>query len=477
MSTTSNLHLPYILAAQAQKHVTHNEALRNLDALVQLAVADRDLAAPPSSPAEGDRYIVAASATGAWAGQTGRVAAWQDGAWQFYVPRIGWLAWVHDESAVYIYAGSAWTLFAGGGSSVNPTPLVGVNATADTTNRLSISSPASLFNHQGAGHQVKVNKNAAGDTASFLFQTGFSGRSEIGMTGDDKLHFKVSPDGSTWNEAITIASDGRVGFGTTDPAGVGGDVVLFGNVNSAKIAKVYNASAGGSASARFDLATGVANAYAIFGINNSGGAPAFLMAGGSGINGMYLDWGQHQLRSSNGVARLVVDASGHTKPGIDNTYSCGTSAARWSAVYAANGTIQTSDARDKIVTGRLEGVAGRLIDAVEPVLFRWVDGGNEIVADGVEATNETHPQTGEAILRQKHRVESRPGHRMHAGFMAQDVKAALDSAGLDFAAWGLDDRNDPDSRQWLRPDQLVPLLWQAIRELRAEVAALNSRAR
>jgi hypothetical protein len=58
MSNTTHLQLPYLLASQAQKHVTHNEALRLLDAMVQLAVLDRDLTAPPGSPADGDRYIV-----------------------------------------------------------------------------------------------------------------------------------------------------------------------------------------------------------------------------------------------------------------------------------------------------------------------------------------------------------------------------------------------------------------------------------
>lgn len=77
---TPNLILPYILAAQAQKHVTHNEAVRMLDALVQLAVADRSLAAPPASPAEGARYIVAPSPTGAWSGHANHIAAYQDGA-------------------------------------------------------------------------------------------------------------------------------------------------------------------------------------------------------------------------------------------------------------------------------------------------------------------------------------------------------------------------------------------------------------
>ncbi len=69
---TPNLGLPYIMAAQSQKHVTHNEAIRALDAIVQLAVLDRDLAAPPGSPADGARYIVGGSPTGAWSGHAGR---------------------------------------------------------------------------------------------------------------------------------------------------------------------------------------------------------------------------------------------------------------------------------------------------------------------------------------------------------------------------------------------------------------------
>jgi len=274
MDETANLKLPYILAAQSQKHVTHNEALRALDAIVQLAVTDKDLGTPPGSPADGDRYIVGASPTGSWSGHATQVAAWQDGAWAFYVPVAGWLAWVTDESQSYLFAGGgwipapggggaslvpkgawshattyatgdlveheghaflsniddnlanepdaatpgstgAWTYFSvltgggggGGGEgveSVNPVSLVGVNATADTTDRLSVASPASLFSHEGAGHQLKINKDEAGDTASVLFQTNFSGRAEFGLVGDDNFHVKVSADGSVWREAIVI---------------------------------------------------------------------------------------------------------------------------------------------------------------------------------------------------------------------------------------------------------------------------------
>jgi hypothetical protein len=227
---TPNLKLPYILAAQAQKHVTHNEAIRILDAIVQIAVLDRDLTAPPGSPAEGARYIVAPAGTGAWLSKDGQIAAFQDGAWAYYAPREGWIAWVADEDRLYAWDGSAW-IVAGGG--VNPTPLVGVNATADTTNRLSLNSPASLFNHEGAGHQLKINKHAAADTGSVLFQTNFSGRAELGLAGDDDCHVKVSPDGSAWHEAIVIdRASGNVSFPNTPGLSGSGEANTSSNAGS-----------------------------------------------------------------------------------------------------------------------------------------------------------------------------------------------------------------------------------------------------
>lgn len=209
MEKTTNLKMPFIMPSQAQKHVTHNEALLALDVLVQLSVLDRDLAAPPPLPAEGSRYIIAAPATGAWAGKAGQVAAWQDGAWAYHPPASGWLAWVADEQRILAYDGSGWvdTL----SFAVNPASMVGINTIADTTNRLAVKSPAVLFDNQGSGHQVKVNKAAAGDTASVLFQTGYSGRAEFGLTGDDDWHVKVSPDGTAWTEALKVScGDGRV---------------------------------------------------------------------------------------------------------------------------------------------------------------------------------------------------------------------------------------------------------------------------
>lgn len=73
------------------------------------AVKTRTLTAPPASPASGDSYIVAATATGAWAGKENQIAVWDGAAWQFGVPREGWTAWVDDENVLIGHIGTAWT--------------------------------------------------------------------------------------------------------------------------------------------------------------------------------------------------------------------------------------------------------------------------------------------------------------------------------------------------------------------------------
>ncbi len=142
---TPHLGLPYIAAAQAQKHVTHNEALHVLDSIVQLAVLDRDLTAPPGSPAEGDRYIVGPSATGGWAGHDGEVAAYVDAAWSFYAPAAGWIAFVVDEATLYFWNGSAWASMQGVITALQNLALLGVGTTADATNPFSAKLNKALW--------------------------------------------------------------------------------------------------------------------------------------------------------------------------------------------------------------------------------------------------------------------------------------------------------------------------------------------
>lgn len=200
------LALPLLQPAQAQKHVTHNEALRILDIFVQLTVEEFEATDPPASPVEGLVYAVGPAATGDWFGATGLLATWVDGAWQFHTPTAGWIAAHAATSEVRVFTGSVWSAVTGGGAaSTQNLAGVGVNTTSDLTNRLNVSAPATLLSHEGAGHQVKVNKAGIADTASLLFQTGFSGRAELGLAGDDDFSLKLSADGSIWQEALKIA--------------------------------------------------------------------------------------------------------------------------------------------------------------------------------------------------------------------------------------------------------------------------------
>lgn len=202
---TTNLALPYILSAQSQKHVTHNEALRRLDGLVQLVI-QQETGTPPGSPAEGQCFAVAAAPTGAWSGKAGKVAFFADGAWLFLSPKDGWVAWFADADRQKIWTGTAW----GDLLSESTIPKLGVNTSADTTNRLAVSSAATLLNHAGAGHQLKLNKNASGDTLSLLYQTNWSGRAEMGLAGSNDFELKVSADGSAWATALRTTATGAV---------------------------------------------------------------------------------------------------------------------------------------------------------------------------------------------------------------------------------------------------------------------------
>jgi hypothetical protein len=198
------LSLPYLLPSQAQKHVTHNEALEILDASTQIAVAGRTANAPPPGPVEGDRHLVGSAPTGAWAGQAGRLAVLTNGGWRFVAPQAGWLIWVEDEATLWLHDGATLILPLAGTLADGDVTLLGVNAAADATNRLTVRAPATLFNAEGGSHNLKINKDAATDTASLLFQTGFSGRAEIGTTGSDALAVKVSANGTAWTTALSV---------------------------------------------------------------------------------------------------------------------------------------------------------------------------------------------------------------------------------------------------------------------------------
>jgi hypothetical protein len=106
--TTPNLALPELVASQAQKEVTHNEALAIIDALLCGGVVNRTQTAEPTSPANGDCYIVAATATGPFTGHENHLAHYYSGSWRFYIPKEGWHVRVKDEDIRVEWNGTAW---------------------------------------------------------------------------------------------------------------------------------------------------------------------------------------------------------------------------------------------------------------------------------------------------------------------------------------------------------------------------------
>ncbi|MGB3272573.1 MAG: DUF2793 domain-containing protein, partial [Xanthobacteraceae bacterium] len=223
MTETTNLKLPFIEAAQAQKHVTHNEALRILDAVIHLAVID-ERAVPPAVPQEGDRHIVAAGAEDAWAGHDHELAAFEDGAWRFVVPCAGWCAWSAADDAQLVFTGATWR----GLRALDNVPQLGVNTEADAGNLLAVKSNAALIAaiaeaDGGTGDvRLQLSKESEAGTASVFFSDGYVGRAEFGLIGGNVFRLKVSPDGAVWRDALSVDPQSGVAAMPLDALAHGG---------------------------------------------------------------------------------------------------------------------------------------------------------------------------------------------------------------------------------------------------------------
>lgn len=108
MALTDRLSLPLLAAGQAQKDITHNEALLLIDMAVQPVIESADLSTPPGSPSPGQCWAIAAGAAGAWDGQDGAIAAWTASGWLFAMPQNGWQAWALDRGNLVRFDGLEW---------------------------------------------------------------------------------------------------------------------------------------------------------------------------------------------------------------------------------------------------------------------------------------------------------------------------------------------------------------------------------
>jgi hypothetical protein len=148
--------------------------------------------------------------------------------------------------------------------------------------------------------------------------------------------------------------------------------------------------------------------------------------------------------------------SGALRPGSDNAQNCGTSDFRWISIFAVNGTIQTSDKREKVEVK--DSILGAdFIRSLKPVSYKW--------------------KVGQNIVDETSNITERPGLRTHWGFVAQDVKESIDSFGVDFGGWILTDPENPESSQGLRYDQFIAPLTKALQEALQKIDELENKVK
>ncbi|MEP2641799.1 DUF2793 domain-containing protein [Roseobacter sp.] len=206
--TSSCLSLPYILPSQAQKHVTHNEALRILDVLTQLGVLTDDQSVPPTAPVEGDRHIVGDAATDAWAGHDGAIALLENGLWQYFDPKPGWRAYVIGRESMVVYDGTDWIDLDSDELQDIATFGLGMETLPTTPFAAKLNSAlwTALYQADGGTGSVlsTLNKETSLDDAGLIFQKDFNTRALLGLFGSDNIRLSTSADGVDFRDGLVI---------------------------------------------------------------------------------------------------------------------------------------------------------------------------------------------------------------------------------------------------------------------------------
>jgi len=218
---TARLGLPYLAAGQMQKHVTLNEALTRLDALIQTAVVSRTVSSQPAAPPDGALYILPAEAIGAaWTGlPQGALVRAEAGGWSVVEAPDGLVVLVADAGELVVRDGGAWVPLGARLDELQALTRLGLGTIADAANPFAARLNKALWTalEAGAGGdgdlRLTLNKEGPSDVLSLLFQSGWGGRAELGLIGDDDLRLKVSPDGSVWRDAWSVdRASGQVSF-------------------------------------------------------------------------------------------------------------------------------------------------------------------------------------------------------------------------------------------------------------------------
>jgi len=151
-------------------------------------------------------------------------------------------------------------------------------------------------------------------------------------------------------------------------------------------------------------------------------------------------------------------------PISDNTYNLGTLARRWMGITSATAVVVSSDARGKENIDDCD-LGLDFINALRPVRYTLRTG-----RLAIENRGTGRPPTAE-IIEPEVAVTEVPGVRTHYGFLAQEVKQAIGDRNA--AMWLLANKDDPDSEQALRYEELIAPAVSSIQQLSVLVRELR----
>lgn len=355
---TPRLKLPYLIAGQAQKHITHNEALGLLDCIIAARALSRSLAEQPEDPSEGDLYILPADPEGAaWsAWSEGDLAAFDFGAWRRLRTPDGLLVLIADEARLVVRHDGGWPDAGALLGDVSNLSGFGLDAEPDEDNpfvaRLNTALFTALDPDDGGDGDLRLtlNKTTASDTASVVFQSGWAGHAEMGLTGSNRFGLKVSPDGSAWSTALSV--DPATASVQVPAGSASAPALAVGEASSGLYrigANILGVSLGGSAAAAFqsgrwtfnglthETLAGHSMGFQIQGLSQSH-ASLFNVLWGASSSGPI-----HGLAKSRGAA---ANSQGLVQSG-DSLGSL-----RW---YGSDGAAWAEGAR---ITGEIDGAPG-----------------------------------------------------------------------------------------------------------------------
>lgn len=336
-----------------------------------------------------------------------------------------------------------------------------IDGTAASTVKTGAASGASAL-QDGNG----VTKNASNQVTRISTSGGIVVSSSTASSGSrvEMTNSGFYAYNSSNQETVGIdASTGAARFtGTITSSGgtIGGWSISANGISSGAFTNYLNSTTGDATFGGALTVSGVITSISAMNISYSGNAYSYisnLEIGGnmriSGGFGVSSDWSP--------------DTDGTTTTGR----SLGQSSQKWRRVFAANSTIQTSDARLK--TDVEDAIGLEFINKLRPVKYRYING------DFIPVLDDDGNPVYEGVDKKgfpKIKTIGRPGIRKHWGFIAQEVKQAVDEAGIDdFAGWVKDELDDPDSLQSLSYEQFISPMVKAIQELSSKVDSLTSR--